>query len=534
MTSMRRVLQIQCIRALCTCNKPKKSFARQTSFSKPLIFFDLHLPSKYISGFITGLFSSQSSVSIMASTRRTSARLASSQTSDPPSSQEKKQDATSKKRKADNPSTPKSKKGKVEQQTLEETMPKQTKSKSADNPAEDNVAEEEEDIDDEDMKDAADEAEAQEEQAAAKKEQAAAKKEQMGNSNGDGEKKAIANETQKSETGNGHEHDKDASTQQNGDHEHATEMDDTGKLSKESPTKAASSGEGGAVSVSKSRADAMPSNILEKGVIYFFVRGRVGIDSPDSVQDLARSYMVLRPLPDGAKLGSGAIPDGANARLLALPKKVLPKSGRDRFMTFVEKAGVTVKQLKEEFMQGSDYDTKTTGTRHTPAVTPVGEGVYAITTQGRDSHLAYMLTIPETIGEVQEDIGLADKGSFVLSVKNPKASGPANTQLPQGPEWPEDMQEEFRGLRWMPLQPKHLEYPNCQLLLIGEHAGELGKAVDSVAKDDKNDAKETPQEELEKLEGEDEIRAEALKEDNLVFEDLKISHKDYPKLQTTW
>ncbi len=89
---------------------------------------------------------------------------------------------------------------------------------------------------------------------------------------------------------------------------------------------------GGAVEKSAERGESTPSNVLEKGIIYFFYRGRVNVEEPQGVEDLARSYIVLRPLPHGAKLGDGAVEDAGNNRLLALPKKVLPKSQRDRFM----------------------------------------------------------------------------------------------------------------------------------------------------------------------------------------------------------
>ena len=69
--------------------------------------------------------------------------------------------------------------------------------------------------------------------------------------------------------------------------------------------------------------------------------------------------------------------------------------------------------------------------------------------------------------------------------------------------------EEFRGLRWMPLQPKHLDYPNAQLLIIGESHG-LDHATEAMDRDQKQ-GKETPLEEMEKLEGEDEIRVKHLK-----------------------
>lgn len=71
--------------------------------------------------------------------------------------------------------------------------------------------------------------------------------------------------------------------------------------------------------------------------------------------------------------------------------------------------------------------------------------------------------------------------------------------------------DEFNNRGWAPLQPKHLEYAHAQFILIGEGQGEFGKALDADAKDKKDDSKETPLEELEKLESEDEHRVEALK-----------------------
>ena len=68
---------------------------------------------------------------------------------------------------------------------------------------------------------------------------------------------------------------------------------------------------------------------------------------------------------------------------------------------------------------------------------------------------------------------------------------------------------EFRGLRWMPLQPKYLDYPNAQFLIIGESRG-LDHATKAQDRDQRH-GRETPLEEMEKLEGEDEIRVKHLK-----------------------
>jgi hypothetical protein len=63
----------------------------------------------------------------------------------------------------------------------------------------------------------------------------------------------------------------------------------------------------------------------------------------------------------------------------------------------------------------------------------------------------------------------------------------------------------------MPLQPKYLDYKNSQVLIIGEGVGEIGTATEQQTSDEKKD-KDTPLEEMEKLEHEDEIRVEHLGE----------------------
>jgi hypothetical protein len=215
-----------------------------------------------------------------------------------------------------------------------------------------------------------------------------------------------------------------------------TTTDETTENGGDKAAKESTSNEEGAIEKSSQREKEVPSNILEKGVIYFFSRNRVGIEDADSVGDLQRTFFVLRPMPTGAKLGDGALADQNNNRLLALPKKAFPKSHSDRFMAFVEKANTTIKDLKENFFAANEYETKTQGTRRTEPVTPLAEGVYAITrTEDRTTHLVYSTTIPSELGEVQEDLGIKAQGSFIISVKNPERSGPASASLPQKPDF---------------------------------------------------------------------------------------------------
>jgi len=277
----------------------------------------------------------------------------------------------------------------------------------------------------------------------------------------------------------------------------------------------------------------MPSNVLEKGIIYFFFRGRVNTENTEDVDDIARTYIILRPVGIDSKLGDGPIGDAGNTRVLALPKKVLPESGRDRFMVFVEKSGTSFKELKEQFLSGADNQTKA-GKSHTPAATPAGEGVYMITTTGRETHLAYMLTLPSDLGEVQQELGIKEKGSFILSTKNPYKPGPAYASLPDTPDFPDKIKDQFRDLRWMPSKPEHLDYVNSQVLMIGESSG-IDKAVEPKQKDVKA-GKDKPGDVLQEIEDEDTKRMEHLSGDDSasIFADLQARAKDYPQLQTTF
>lgn len=203
-----------------------------------------------------------------------------------------------------------------------------------------------------------------------------------------------------------------------------------------------------APSAAKVQVKSPSSSILEKGIIYFFVRARVTdadapqqSDAPGSAAEVARAYMILRPLDVDSH--------NATARLLAVPKKTLPTRGGQRLIAFVEKAGADFSALRDEFLAGGERETKTRGTRHVPAATPVARGVYAITTTGGgESHLAYMLTLPRggegeeggeepALGEVQKSMGLRDRASWIISTRNP-AFPPPERAVPQQPEYPKE------------------------------------------------------------------------------------------------
>ncbi|KAL4779810.1 esterase-like activity of phytase-domain-containing protein [Aspergillus varians] len=259
------------------------------------------------------------------------------------------------------------------------------------------------------------------------------------------------------------------------------------------------------------REETVPSNILEKGLIYFFYRGRVNVHEAHGMEDVARSFFILRPTPLGAAVDreQGAMDTGAKCRLLILPKKKYPRSGKEREMGFVEKAGTSMRQLQEDFIPGDTYETATRGTREVPEAVPYAEGVYAITSTKRATHIVYHITLPEKAGEIQEDFGLSERGSWLIQSKNPKFSSPPSARLPKEPEFPESIQEKFKDLRWIPAEPELLDYPNAQFLMIGSAVGEFGKAA-TAGPGDERAGEEQPEEEVIKMEDENEDRIEAL------------------------
>jgi hypothetical protein len=107
--------------------------------------------------------------------------------------------------------------------------------------------------------------------------------------------------------------------------------------------------------------EAEKSPILEKGIVYFFLRGKVNVEHPESLDEVKRSYMVLRPLQPGEKLVEGKLSHPGVYRLLAIPKKRLPSKGYEKFLTFVEEPAATLDVIKEKHLKGRHYHGKTVG-----------------------------------------------------------------------------------------------------------------------------------------------------------------------------
>jgi hypothetical protein len=218
-----------------------------------------------------------------------------------------------------------------------------------------------------------------------------------------------------------------------------------------------------------------PVRIAERGDVFFFYRPRVQRNAPRGEDDVQRFLVVLAP--DGA----------GRFRIVTVGRKRLPgasRSSRERNWGWVMKVAGSPAEVELELRRYA-YDTKTRGRRDQPAARPAGDGRYAIARHGAHSHLAYALAHPDAPGPVQRDLGIEASASFVVAVKNPWWPTPPRTNAGLSADaeaaFPEGLQAEFRGRRWAPLEPGHLDREGAELVFVGtneEPLADLGLQLD--------------------------------------------------------
>ncbi|PKS11021.1 hypothetical protein jhhlp_002780 [Lomentospora prolificans] len=248
----------------------------------------------------------------------------------------------------------------------------------------------------------------------------------------------------------------------------------------------------------------VPPNCLELGMIYFYARPRVEQDDPQGVEDMARSFILLRPIENFDE----PLSDNGKTRLCIVPKKTFPTTGRERWISFVSKGNEPWSKVTKDELSAREYETKTKGTRHIPAAILAGAGAYAISKTNKGSNLAYILSQPKELGEVQIDLGLKLRGYFTISTRNPVYPAPKNAGLPEGPKYPQEVMDDFQSLRWIATQPRHLDYDNTQFLMIGHSSG-----LDVAFKDKAGKGKKEVDFKEELFEGEEELPDDAGEEE---------------------
>jgi hypothetical protein len=215
------------------------------------------------------------------------------------------------------------------------------------------------------------------------------------------------------------------------------------------------------------------AEVLEDGDIYFLYRPLVEDEHVESLDEVQRLLVVLRPWRGRRRL-----------RLLVVGRKRLPEiDEHDRFWAFVDEVVDRPEQLSDA-LQPRSYGTKTRGQRRQPPARPAAEGAYVIARHDDHTHLAYQLELPRRPGPPQHELQIEPEASYVVTVKNPRAPSPPGVGRP-GPgraKLPADLQGRFRDRRFAPLDPPtFLDQRGVEIVLIGaahDASEELGVNLD--------------------------------------------------------
>lgn len=229
---------------------------------------------------------------------------------------------------------------------------------------------------------------------------------------------------------------------------------------------------------------------LENGHIFFFYRPKVMLEDATSLDEVQKLFMILRP-EDNMEHDVKKEKD----RLIVITKKMLPEiDSHMKHWGFVELVTDNMDDIKKK-LGPATYETKTRGERHLAGAKPCGSGVYSIVhhpahTSGSHTHLAYVLELPEEPGHLQEAFHIKKEASYIISVKNPTKPNAEHPGLQEEkkPELPHNVQEEFHGHKFIPVEDvKLLNFEGAEILLIGaakDHdvTEELGKSAQSMEK----------------------------------------------------
>jgi hypothetical protein len=243
------------------------------------------------------------------------------------------------------------------------------------------------------------------------------------------------------------------------------------------------------------------SEILEKGLVYFFYRPKVGVEEVHGPEDVQKLYILMWPGAESIKrdekeMGHTEGKLGADhpERLIILGKKKLPEvhgKRHERFWGFVDKVSKRIEDLDKQ-LGSVTYTTKTRGERHVEGARPIGEGVYALVKHHGTTHLAYVLELPEEPTGIQKAFNIAKEGSYVISVKNPDAPGVSFMRKEKKAEYPEELKKYFVGKTGTQLRfttnvhPTLLDYEGTEILFISasddlkEEFGEVGEYIEEL------------------------------------------------------
>jgi len=250
--------------------------------------------------------------------------------------------------------------------------------------------------------------------------------------------------------------------------------------------------------------------IIEKGLIYFFYRPKVGLDHAEGIEDVQKLYILLWPGAEPIKKDEkemshteGKLGENEPERLIIISKKKLPEiSHHAKYWGFVKKVSYRIEDIDKQ-LGAETYTTKTRGERHVEGARPIAEGVYALVKYHNGIHLAYVLELPEEPLKLQQAFNIGKEGSYIVQVKNPEGPG-INFLGDKKAKYSSELTKYFIGkkggpLKFAPAYPPLLDQDGAELLFIGasdDLKAELGETGEFLEELEEVDAKKLTNEKL--------------------------------------
>jgi len=202
--------------------------------------------------------------------------------------------------------------------------------------------------------------------------------------------------------------------------------------------------------------------VIESGKIRFFVRPRVEVEAPTSVEDVQRFSFTLAPRNRGS------------VRRISVGKKRMPDPRvRERQWAYVDRVGSAAHVVSD--LGPRRYTTKTRGVRNQAGVIEVARGTYAIATHRDHAHLLYELEMDNDAvsGTLLRQLRIVARASYIAAVFNPEAKWRLRDR--EEPDVPfsepaaldDELMDKFGKRRFTPLDPVFLEHEGTELVLIG-------------------------------------------------------------------
>lgn len=202
--------------------------------------------------------------------------------------------------------------------------------------------------------------------------------------------------------------------------------------------------------------------VVESGKIRFFVRPRVEIEVPTSLEDVQRFSFTLAPRNRGS------------VRRVSVGKKRMPDPRvRERQWAYVDRVGSAAHVVSD--LGPRRYTTKTRGVRNQPGVVEVARGTYAIATHRDHAHLLYELeTESEGVSAaLLRQLRIVPRASYIAAVFNPESKWrvrdreQAEVPFSEPSLFDDRLMDKFGKRRFTPLDPVFLEHEGTELVLIG-------------------------------------------------------------------